>query len=353
MAAASPLISHRPGPCACSVRAVQFSSSSVSTVSTVSTVSSVSSISCIPAHQSPSLVVNPRGIVICQAGRSGSQGRKGGKGKPKKAKGKPTKIRAVQLPSSMDDAVNQAALALRTSYKKACDGSSGARGMGESGGIVDRSIVTLYSIVPTNVQELRLAQDIASAFVGNLKTECCFVSDQADNGCITYDEACSSLGESTCMCYFCVAPQTRDVTKLEAFVKLLEEKQNEKGGRREKALVVVVNPEWAPTIGDGDSTSAIDSTAYCFFPILIKPLMMKNIEGIVYRNSALDGAAFSVEDKPWKVFVDRAEGKKLEMVGQMMVRPSSSDVESILYNAIAAQNSAQNKEMNPLKKLFG
>lgn len=84
----------------------------------------------------------------------------------------------------------------------------------------------------------------------------------------------------------------------------------------------------------------------------IKPFMMKQIEGVVYSNSALVSKqqGSSTTNKPWKIFMQNDAAYQL--VGQMNTRPSSVDVESILYNAIAVNNSTSGKE-NPLKKLFG
>lgn len=44
------------------------------------------------------------------------------------------------------------------------------------------------------------------------------------------------------------------------------------------------------------------------------------------------------DDKPWKVWAGK------EQVGQMAVWPSTNDVESILYNAIARKNNSNGEE---------
>ena len=54
------------------------------------------------------------------------------------------------------------------------------------------------------------------------------------------------------------------------------------------------------------------------------------------------------DDKPWKVWAGK------EQVGQMAVWPSTNDVESILYNAIARKNNSNGEEKKKgLGGLFG
>lgn len=147
-----------------------------------------------------------------------------------------------------------------------------------------------------------------------------------------------------------IAPKASDVHIVESVASLVSK----------ETAVVLVNPEWTPSLGNGDGgvdlryTEFVQSftAAYCFFPILIKPFMMKHIEGCVYRNSALDAKQqTSGTSKPWKIYMQQQDSSTYQLVGQMRARPSSSDVESALYNAIAVGNNASSND-NPLKKLF-
>ncbi len=166
---------------------------------------------------------------------------------------------------------------------------------------------------------------------------------------VTYSAMMSPDALYADYCFF-IAPRKTDVGIVQSIVSSIPQ---------DKA-VVLINPEWSPSLGDADGgvnlqyTDFVQSfaTAYCFFPILIKPFMMKQIEGVVYSNSALVSKqqGSSTTNKPWKIFMQNDAAYQL--VGQMNTRPSSVDVESILYNAIAVNNSTSGKE-NPLKKLFG
>ena len=242
------------------------------------------------------------------------------------------------MPRSRDDAVYQAALSLRAHYRNAL-AALPKRGISEELDVAEVSeVVTSYCICPTNTSEISLSQDIVAAMLGSATGTCVFVTESypAEAGnIVTYADAVESDADY----YVCVAPSVNEITKMEALLRQL------KGSRRRTCpLFVVINPEWCADLGGaGWDQCSVKETAYCFFPILIKPLMMQTLEGVVYKTTA-----GSDDEKPWKVWAGN------EQVGQMAARPSTGDVESILYNAIAAKNKKDGKGAgNPFSKLFG
>ncbi len=269
----------------------------------------------------------------------GSSKRNGPSKQAKKKRPKSSsKVSTVQMPRSRDDAVAQAAQSLRVHYRNAL-AALPKRGMAEEMEVAELGeVVASYCICPTNSSELALSQDIAAAMLGSATGSCVFVTESQQAGAentVTYADA----AECDADCYVCVAPTFKEVKKLEALLRQLE------GGRRRTCpFLVVINPEWCADLGGGGwDQCSVKETAYCFFPILIKPLMMQALEGVVYK--ATSG---SDDEKPWKVWAGN------EQVGQMAARPSTGDVESILYNAIAAKNKKDGKGAgNPFSKLFG
>lgn len=240
------------------------------------------------------------------------------------------------MPRSRDDAVNQAALALRTHYRNTLNAAP-KRGISEVA--QEGGVVTAYCICPTNTSEMSLSQDIASSMIGSAGGTCVFVTDSHSaeaEDILTYADA---IENSEADYYVCVAPRNQDLPKLEALLRELEGCR-----RRTPPFVMVINPGWGADLGDGGwNECSVTETAYCFFPILIKPLMMQTLEGVVYKTTS-----GRVDEKPWKVWAGN------EQVGQMAARPSTNDVESILYNAIAAKNKKDGKDAkNPFSKLFG
>ena len=308
-------------------------------------------------------------VVVAQAGRAKKNSTKSAKAKSAKKQAKAAAT--VAMPRSRDDAVSQAALALRTHYRNAL-GAAPKRGISEDVADIGGGVVATYCIVPTNSSELSLSQDIADSMLGSASGTCVFVVDNASSagddsdGIVTYDGAMACDADY----YVCVAPSTSSIPKLEALVRGLEG-----SGRRDAPFVVVINPEWGSQLGDGNKCAAIGDTAFCFFPILIKPLMMQALEGVVYRcgferrvRSLALALALTLthsrthalthkhrttsssqdDDKPWKVWAGK------EQVGQMAVWPSTNDVESILYNAIARKNNSNGEEKKKgLGGLFG
>lgn len=250
------------------------------------------------------------------------------------------------LPSSKEEAIEQGFRGLN-----ACLNSLKA-----PKGMMDDSQERLWVQVDLPVMgndavedSLGLARELA---VKDAKKSAVFiVSDSTkfkEQDVVTYSTMMSPKVLHADYCFF-IAPRKADVGLVESI----------SSGIPKDKVVVLINPEWSPSLGDADGgvnlqyTDFVQSftTAYCFFPILIKPFMMKQIEGFVYSNSALvPKQQSSSTDKPWKIFMQNEMAYQL--VGQMRTRPSSVDVESILYNAIAVNNSASGKE-NPLKKLFG
>ena len=216
-------------------------------------------------------------VVVAQAGRAKKNSTKSAKAKSAKKQAKAAAT--VAMPRSRDDAVSQAALALRTHYRNAL-GAAPKRGISEDVADIGGGVVATYCIVPTNSSELSLSQDIADSMLGSASGTCVFVVDNASSagddsdGIVTYDGAMACDADY----YVCVAPSTSSIPKLEALVRGLEG-----SGRRDAPFVVVINPEWGSQLGDGNKCAAIGDTAFCFFPILIKPLMMQALEGVVYR----------------------------------------------------------------------
>ena len=276
--------------------------------------------------------------IVAQAGNRKNVKSTNSKSKKKRPASKSSAQTTVIMPRSRDDAVNQAALALRAFYRNSI-ASAPKRGVSDDVAGTGR-VITAYCICPTNTAELSLSQDIAAAMLGLATGTCVFVTDgstdgptDTDSNVVTYEVAMTYDTD-----YFvCVAPKSGSISKLEGLVRELE------ASRRRNSYVVVMNPEWGSELGDKDLCSVIDDTAFCFFPILIKPLMMQALEGVVYKTTSS-----VVDEKPWKVWAGR------EQVGQMAVRPTTNDVESILYNAIARKNKGDGGGgSNPFAKLFG
>ncbi len=277
-------------------------------------------------------------VVLGSQSQSRTTRRKGPKAKKRRPKSG-TKAATVQMPRSRDDAVSQAALSLRVHYRNALASAPKRKGISEELDVAEGGeVVASYCICPTNSSELALSQDIAAAMLGPGSGSCVFVTEReagAENT-VAYADAAARDAD----CYVCVAPSLKDVAKLEALLRQL------KGARRRTCpFLVVVNPEWCGDLGGaGWDECSVRETAYCFFPILIKPLMMQTLEGVVYKATA--GAD---DEKPWKVWAGN------EQVGQMAARPSTGDVEDILYNAVAAKNKNKKdgKGAGPFSKLFG
>lgn len=274
-----------------------------------------------------------RHLVVLGASRRKSPGKQAKKRPSKSSSKAPT----VQMPRSRDDAVSQAALALRGHYRNAL-AAMPKRGISDELDVAE--VVSSYCICPTNTSEVSLSQDIAAAMLGSAAGRCVFVTEHGSAGdgqdIVSYADA---MGRKDADYYVCVAPTVKEIPKLEALLRQLE------GSRRRTCpFLVVVNPEWCVDLGGGGwDECSVKETAYCFFPILIKPLMMQTLEGVVFKTTS-----GSDDEKPWKVWAGN------EQVGQMAARPSTGDVESILYNAIAAKNKKDGKGPgNPLAKLFG
>lgn len=253
------------------------------------------------------------------------------------------------LPSSKEEAIEQGSRCLISCLKS----------LKSPKGVMDDAEERLWVQVDVPVMghdvvgdSVALARELLAA-VGGKKSGIFVVPDSSRCGqqdVVTYsrmisDEACHT-GYEYC---FVVAPKKADVGLVESIVL----------GVPQNTPVVLINPEWSACLGDADGGVDLQytdfvqcfATAYCFFPILIKPFMMKQIEGVVYSNSSAEKQQAGGMNKPWKIFMQQKDST-YQLVGQMKTRPSSRDVESILYNAIAVNNSTSGNE-NPFKKLFG
>ena len=271
----------------------------------------------------------------------------GNRKKKKQKSGLDISVQQSILPSSKEEAIEQGSRGLVSCVKS----------LKSPKGVMDDSEGRLWVHVDVPVMghdvvedSVALARELLAAVGG--KTSGIYVvpdswgNDQQD--VVTYSKMmsdCQPAGYEYC---FVVAPKKADVGIVESIV--LSVPQNRP--------VVLINPEWSACLGDADGGVALQYTdfvkcfvtAYCFFPILIKPFMMKQIEGVVYSNSSAAKQQTGGMNKPWKIFMQQKDST-YQLVGQMKTRPSSSDVESILYNAIAVNNSTSGNE-NPLKKLF-
>jgi hypothetical protein len=106
--------------------------------------------------------------------------------------------------------------------------------------------------------------------------------------------------------------------------------------------VVVLNPDWSPEAEqDARCGSFLTSfeAAYAFLPLAIQGFFSKT-EGAVLKN-AQSGA-------PWLIFVK--ENGKFTRLSSLKSRPGPAELESALYNAMAA-NSAVTKSIKFLRGL--
>jgi len=119
---------------------------------------------------------------------------------------------------------------------------------------------------------------------------------------------------------------------------------------KEDRIYILLNAEWSTGSGfanipnvHGEFAETFDS-AYSFLPILIKAMMVQQLEGAVYRNASVDDGS----GKPWKIFIMRNGGS--EQIAQMSRRPSGEEVEASLYNALAV---SPPKIPSLIKNIFG
>lgn len=137
-----------------------------------------------------------------------------------------------------------------------------------------------------------------------------------------------------------IKPTISDMEALERIV----------GRWKEDRIYILLNAEWSTGSGlanilnaHGEFAETFDS-AYSFLPILIKAMMVQQLEGAVYRNASVDDGS----GKPWKIFIMRNGGS--EQIAQMSRRPSGEEVEASLYNALAV---SPPKIPSLLKNIFG
>eukprot|EP00889_Picochlorum_renovo_P004889 jgi/Picre1/31919/NNA_007267.t1 len=296
-------------------------------------------------------------LVVASSGRQ----RQGSQRKKKSKKQKKPQVGTLQsstvLPDSRDAAVTQGSEALRVAIDAAIKGR--ARGLVKKepsqvmGG--DRIQVDIPVMSDSMEDMVQLARELLQS--STRKNNVMYVVPQRDgcgNGVVSLQDAVDVAGVDIVIL---ISPKTRDVERLDAIL-------NRHGSQ--DAVFVLLNPEWSASQGnvdvDGVPNKYIDlvksfEAAYCFLPILVKPLMMPSMEGVVYRNLSSDGGhthTHGEASKPWKVYLMQPGKTGFDLVGQMNTRPSSQDVESIFYNAIAAsQKNPLAKNINNLKNLFG
>jgi hypothetical protein len=276
------------------------------------------------------------------------------------------KVQGVTLPESREAAVLQGSAGLRALYVDA--NSRKPRGMMDSGEEVNRKTNLIQIDIPVEGQvedSLQVGLEILSKSSLNQANDLCYFvlpngsvhssSSLMDNSLIVaMSEAKNNVQGAKVVVFICPSasdlPTIQDISLDESIIS-------------QNTMIVLLNPEWAPRAGDADGGVGFQYTdfvqsftpAYCFFPILIKPFMMQQIEGVVY--TLYDSHTTSVKEsifKPWKIFIRDETTNEYELVGQMRTRPSSSDVETILYNAIAAKNNkGANKGASMLKNFFG
>lgn len=292
------------------------------------------------------------------SGRRQKKSKHDNKSQGKKAKSNLKSLDHGMLPSSKEEAIKQGIRGLKACVH-ALKAPKGIGTASQGDGYV-RVHIDLPVMGRDNVVEdsLALAKELLGDGRSTKESHIYIVPDsfqKSTEDVVSYSTMMASPPPSTddaASYAVFIAPRVADVGLVESLVS----RSIPKG-----KVVVLLNPEWSPSLGNGDGgvdleyTDFVQSftTGYCFFPILIKPLMMAPVEGVMYRNSDMDSSSSS-GDKPWKLFMQQqntaTDEAPYQLVGQMRTRPSSSDVESILYNAIAASR-ASGKE-NPLKKLF-
>lgn len=110
--------------------------------------------------------------------------------------------------------------------------------------------------------------------------------------------------------------------------------------------IVVLNPEWTPEDESDPTWGAFLSSfeaAYAFLPLAIQGFLSKT-EGAVLKN-VQSGAP---SGRPWLIFV-REDGKYTRLAS-LQRRPGPAELESALYNAMAA-NSPVTKSIKFLRGL--
>eukprot|EP00897_Mesotaenium_endlicherianum_P003152 jgi/Mesen1/2865/ME000174S02112 len=107
---------------------------------------------------------------------------------------------------------------------------------------------------------------------------------------------------------------------------------------------VIVNPSWQEETGGDDLASRLLKSfevCYSFMPLAIQGMFSKS-EGAVFK--FVRGGA--PEGTPWLLFV--MKNNKLEFATKLKRRPNSSELESVLYESMAA-NSPVSKSIQFLK----
>lgn len=294
-------------------------------------------------------------LVVASAGRQRQASQKKKKTKKQKKPQVGTPHSSTVLPDSRDAAVMQGSEALRVAIDAAIKGRARGLAKKEPSQVmcVDRIQVDIPVMSDSMVEMVQLARELVQ--YGKFKKNVMYVVPQRDgcgNDVVSLQDAVDVTGVDIVIL---ISPKTRDVERLDDII-------NSHGSQ--DAVYVLLNPEWSASQGNLDVdgvpnkyTDLVKSfqAAYCFLPILVKPLMMPSMEGVVYRNVSLDGGHNHTDEtsKPWKVYLMQQGTTGFDLVGQMNTRPSSQDVESIFYNAIAAsQKNPLVKNMNNLKNLF-
>lgn len=103
--------------------------------------------------------------------------------------------------------------------------------------------------------------------------------------------------------------------------------------------IVVLNPEWAPEDEESNAFLGSFEAAYAFLPLAIQGFLSKT-EGAVLKNVQ--------SGSPWLIF-EKKDGK-FTRLASLQRRPGPAELESALYNAIAA-NSPVTKSIKFLRGL--
>eukprot|EP00890_Picochlorum_soloecismus_P002500 jgi/Picsp_1/3250/NSC_06090-R1_protein len=278
-----------------------------------------------------------------------------GRSKKKALKGKPGD--KLVLPDSRDKAVEQASKALVVAIQSALEHLGAGKGVGSM-------VTTLYNRLMVDVPVLQDGTDelieLADDLVGGLPEgwrssiayilcgtaqieshkagECQARGVQYSLGSIDESMDADQGGKSLPKVLLFIKPTISDMAVLERIVERWKEDK----------IYVLLNAEWSTGNGlasnvHGEFAETFDS-AYSFLPILVKAMMVQQLEGAVYKNVSVDDGS----GKPWKIFIMRNGGS--EQIAQMSRRPSRDAVEASLYNALAI---SPPRVPNLIKNIFG
>ncbi|PSC69981.1 hypothetical protein C2E20_6530 [Micractinium conductrix] len=110
---------------------------------------------------------------------------------------------------------------------------------------------------------------------------------------------------------------------------------------------IALNADWGADSAPVEQVAFIKSfeAIYCFLPLVVKVLFIGQ-EGAVFKWVTGGNPAAA----PWRIF--GKEKNRLAPIGRMQHRPSNADLETVFYNAYAANNPV-NKGIKALRSMVG